>query len=166
MSPSLAALALIYSLQVTTALTWFVRQATDTEAQMTVVERLSYYTSEKIPNEPPAQINLEKKLKRLEILEKNEQNQNEKRQFPLFRNHVPPPEFSGGKPSSYNEILKKNWPKNGEIEFVDYTFRYRKDLPPVLDKISLKINPGEKIGVVGRTGSGKSTFVFTFFFLK
>jgi ATP-binding cassette subfamily B multidrug efflux pump len=48
----------------------------------------------------------------------------------------------------------------GEIELQDVSFGYgRRDAPPVLDGLSLKINPGERIGVVGRSGAGKSTLV-------
>lgn len=45
----------------------------------------------------------------------------------------------------------------GQIEFKDVSFRYRAELPLVLQNINLKIKAGEKIGIVGRTGSGKST---------
>jgi ATP-binding cassette, subfamily C (CFTR/MRP), member 1 len=50
-----------------------------------------------------------------------------------------------------------NWPSKGEVEFRELTLRYRKDTEIVLDNISFKINSNEKIGVVGRTGAGKST---------
>ena len=46
---------------------------------------------------------------------------------------------------------------DGAIEIQDVSFRYRVDLPLVLQNINLKISPGEKIGIVGRSGSGKST---------
>jgi ABC-type multidrug transport system fused ATPase/permease subunit len=39
--------------------------------------------------------------------------------------------------------------------------RYRKDLPDVLKSITCKIQPGEKVGIVGRTGAGKSTIINT-----
>jgi ABC-type multidrug transport system fused ATPase/permease subunit len=39
--------------------------------------------------------------------------------------------------------------------------RYRKDLPDVLTGITCKIQPGEKVGIVGRTGAGKSTIINT-----
>ncbi|ELP91449.1 multidrug resistance-associated protein, putative [Entamoeba invadens IP1] len=58
----------------------------------------------------------------------------------------------------YQEI-KPNWPSNGSIEFRNYGFRYRDTLPPVLQAVSARIQPKEKIGVVGRTGSGKSTLM-------
>ncbi|KAJ1720143.1 hypothetical protein LPJ61_006204 [Coemansia biformis] len=56
-----------------------------------------------------------------------------------------------------------NWPHAGKIEFCDFSLRYREDLDPALDRINLTINPGEKIGIVGRTGAGKSTLVKTLF---
>jgi len=39
--------------------------------------------------------------------------------------------------------------------------RYRKDLPDVIKRITCKIEPGEKIGIVGRTGAGKTTIINT-----
>src|SRR4030095_8178186 len=46
----------------------------------------------------------------------------------------------------------------GEIEFRNVTFTYgRKDVKPLIDGMTLKIEPGERIGLVGRSGAGKST---------
>ncbi|KAJ6471750.1 ABC protein [Mycena vitilis] len=50
-----------------------------------------------------------------------------------------------------------HWPAHGAIEFKDVTMAYRPGLPNVLHSISLQIKAGEKIGVVGRTGAGKSS---------
>ena len=52
-----------------------------------------------------------------------------------------------------------NWPSRGEINIEDLTMRYRPELESVLKHISLHIRPGEKVGVVGRTGAGKSSLV-------
>ncbi|KAJ7771298.1 ABC protein [Mycena maculata] len=49
------------------------------------------------------------------------------------------------------------WPTHGAIEFKNLTMAYRPGLPNVLHGISLNIKAGEKIGVVGRTGAGKSS---------
>ena len=51
------------------------------------------------------------------------------------------------------------WPEKGEIVMEDVSFRYSSDLPLVLKDLSLTIDPGEKVGVVGRTGAGKSSLI-------
>lgn len=57
----------------------------------------------------------------------------------------------------------RNWPARGAINFDRVVMSYRDDLPPVLSGISFSINPGEKVGVVGRTGAGKSTLMQVLF---
>ncbi|KAJ2465822.1 hypothetical protein GGI03_002445, partial [Coemansia sp. RSA 2337] len=49
------------------------------------------------------------------------------------------------------------WPSNGKIEFRDFSMKYGADLNYALKNVNLTINPGEKIGIVGRTGAGKSS---------
>ncbi|KAH9481477.1 Multidrug resistance protein fer6 [Psilocybe cubensis] len=49
------------------------------------------------------------------------------------------------------------WPQKGAIEFKDLSMKYRPGLPNVLHGISMSIRGGEKIGIVGRTGAGKSS---------
>ncbi|KAH7368831.1 ATP-dependent bile acid permease [Plectosphaerella cucumerina] len=56
-----------------------------------------------------------------------------------------------------------NWPSKGSIEFINYTTSYRKELDPVLRNLSFKINPREKVGIVGRTGAGKSSLALAIF---
>lgn len=51
----------------------------------------------------------------------------------------------------------ENWPANGSVEFVNYTTSYRKELDPVLRNLTFKIDAQEKVGIVGRTGAGKSS---------
>ena len=52
--------------------------------------------------------------------------------------------------------LSKAWPTKGTLELNDVVMSYREGLPPVLKGISMSIRDGEKIGVVGRTGAGKT----------
>ena len=54
--------------------------------------------------------------------------------------------------SKKNEKVK-SFISQGKINFVNFSVRYRPDTPLILKNINLEIRPGEKIGVVGRTGS-------------
>ncbi|OAX83617.1 hypothetical protein ACJ72_02017 [Emergomyces africanus] len=64
-------------------------------------------------------------------------------------------------------IFKKrpqiSWPSQGGVQFKDYSTRYREGLDLVLKNINLQIKPHEKIGVVGRTGAGKSSLTLALF---
>ncbi|KAF1518623.1 Multidrug resistance-associated protein 1, partial [Eudyptes sclateri] len=55
------------------------------------------------------------------------------------------------------------WPEEGKVEFRGYGLRYREDLDLVLKNINVTINGGEKIGIVGRTGAGKSSLTLGLF---
>ncbi|KAG0699189.1 ABC protein [Suillus ampliporus] len=55
------------------------------------------------------------------------------------------------------------WPEHGAVEFNDVVMAYRPGLPNVLRGISVKVRGGEKIGVVGRTGAGKSSLMLALF---
>lgn len=51
------------------------------------------------------------------------------------------------------------WPAHGAIEFKDVTMSYQPSLPPVLREVNFTVKPGEKIGICGRTGAGKSSIM-------
>ncbi|CAA0823749.1 ABC transporter C family member 2 [Striga hermonthica] len=55
------------------------------------------------------------------------------------------------------------WPSSGSIRFEDVVLRYRPELPPVLHGISFEISPSDKVGIVGRTGAGKSSMLNALF---
>ncbi|XP_012144503.1 ATP-binding cassette sub-family C member 5 isoform X3 [Megachile rotundata] len=56
-----------------------------------------------------------------------------------------------------------DWPAYGKLEFRKVQLKYRKELPPILDNISFVVKPGEHIGIVGRTGAGKSSLIVALF---
>jgi len=56
-----------------------------------------------------------------------------------------------------------NWPSQGAIQFINYSTRYRADLDPVLKGLTFNILPGERVGIVGRTGAGKSSLALALF---
>jgi len=62
-----------------------------------------------------------------------------------------------------SESLPEGWPSKGEVEFVNYSTKYRPDLDLVVKDISFKVSSGEKIGIVGRTGAGKSSLTLALF---
>ena len=59
--------------------------------------------------------------------------------------------------------LKGSWPSKGELLFDDVVMRYREGFDPVLKHVSFKVAPGMKVGVVGRTGAGKSSLLQALF---
>lgn len=59
--------------------------------------------------------------------------------------------------------IDDNWPTSGKIQFKNVKMKYRKELPLILLNISFTVKPGEKMGIIGRTGSGKSSLTIALF---
>ncbi|KAF5283711.1 hypothetical protein FQR65_LT13746 [Abscondita terminalis] len=57
----------------------------------------------------------------------------------------------------------QSWPNKGEIRFINLFLRYLPEDPPVLKNLNFSINSVEKIGIVGRTGAGKSSLIAALF---
>ncbi|KAJ3410262.1 hypothetical protein HDV05_003988 [Chytridiales sp. JEL 0842] len=66
---------------------------------------------------------------------------------PILKDNRPPP----------------NWPSDSTVEFDGLSMRYQEDLPLVLRDLTFSTRPNEKIGIVGRTGSGKSSLIMALF---
>ncbi|XP_073268706.1 ABC transporter C family member 2 isoform X2 [Populus alba] len=71
-------------------------------------------------------------------------------------------------PSEAPLVIESNrpppgWPSSGAIKFEDVVLRYRPELPPVLHGLSFTIFPSDKVGIVGRTGAGKSSMLNALF---
>ncbi|KAJ1996422.1 hypothetical protein GGI25_000485 [Coemansia spiralis] len=58
---------------------------------------------------------------------------------------------------------EKSWPEQGTVEFRGYSTRYREGLDMVLKDLSFSVRPREKVGIVGRTGAGKSSLTLALF---
>jgi ABC-type multidrug transport system fused ATPase/permease subunit len=66
-------------------------------------------------------------------------------------------------PEIDDKLIKEKWPKKGEISFRNFSVKYRPETDIVLKKLNINIKHGEKVGVCGRTGSGKSTICLCLF---
>lgn len=75
-------------------------------------------------------------------------------------------EYSQLKPEKQPEIIsnvKNGWPSRGSIKFNKVVYRYSIESEPVLHGLTFSIEPKEKIGIVGRTGAGKSSLIGSIF---
>ncbi|KAF9107851.1 Multidrug resistance-associated protein 1 [Mortierella sp. GBA35] len=66
-------------------------------------------------------------------------------------------------PTETDVPLPENWPNAGRVEFRNYSTRYREGLDLVIKNISFEVQPAEKVGIVGRTGAGKSSLTLALF---
>ena len=66
-------------------------------------------------------------------------------------------------PPLHMKAVPDSWPHKGEIVFNEVQMRYRDGLPLVLKGLNLNVAGGERIGIVGRTGAGKSSIMSTLF---
>lgn len=57
------------------------------------------------------------------------------------------------------EIPPQGWPRHGQVRISNLSVAYREDLPPALQNITCDIPAASRVGIVGRTGSGKSTLI-------
>jgi ABC-type multidrug transport system fused ATPase/permease subunit len=141
---SLAGLSLSYAIPLTGLLNWLIRWFAQLEACMNACERVFYYTEE-IPQEAPA---TSKGL---------ENHAAESKDPPASDPSALAVCAKGGKA----DLMPSNWPGNGAITLNNLKMRNRAETPLVLKGLSVSIAGGERIGVVGRTGSGKSSLLLT-----
>lgn len=171
----LAGFSLSYAMSITVMLNWAVRTAAETEQQMNSVERLTYY-QDTTPNEPyevpsnaaSAALAAAAKAKLMEDSasssagtpeEEEEEDAIESagaRAKSAAALAAALSLYPGGKPPA-------NWPSAGTVEYKGYRMKYRKGTPEVLHGVSFHVAGGEKVGIVGRTGSGKSSLLVSLF---
>ena len=141
-----AGLSLNSALGVTSLLNWAVRNAADTENLMTSVERVSH-TIRETPQEAPR---VAQGLSTPAIAPNTVAST-------ISANSSTTPAAT----LSDADLLKSGWPWDGKLCLSNVRMRYRSDFEPVLKGVDLVIKPGERIGIVGRTGSGKRYIVQT-----
>merc|ERR1711871_839473 len=134
-----AGISLNNALSVTSLLNWAVRNVAETENMMNSVERVLFVTNETPVELPHVRNDFDASTL---ILKKSEHNLNH------HVSHIP---------RNDTELQESGWPWQGGLVLEDVQMRYRADFEQILKGVNLKIQPGQKIGVVGRTGSGKST---------
>jgi ABC-type multidrug transport system fused ATPase/permease subunit len=139
---SLAGLSLTFAISVTSLLNFCVRSFANLEAAMNAVERVIYYT-ENIPQEAPRTFE--------ELEDKARDAKDPSPSNPSVYAVI----AMGGKA----ETVSSDWPTRGEITLNNLKMKYRPDTPLVLKGLSVTIKAGERVGVVGRTGSGKSSLL-------
>jgi ABC-type multidrug transport system fused ATPase/permease subunit len=140
---SLAGLSLTFAISMTGLLQWCVRSFAQLEAAMNSSERIIYY-SEEIPQEAPWTS---------EELEKKASGMDPPRTDPSTYAVV----ATGGNAAAHDS----SWPLTGALTLSNLRMRYRPDTALVLKGLNVSIAGGERIGVVGRTGSGKSSLLLT-----
>ncbi|KAI9091703.1 P-loop containing nucleoside triphosphate hydrolase protein [Phlyctochytrium arcticum] len=157
---ALLGLALSYTLSMTGSLNMAMHATANTEARMNCVERINYYATE-IPTEAP---DTEAPTKRVPT------PKDSRRIHPDPETRASETDLSAKSDPNLPRVRVKpnlprltiplpNWPSLGNIQFEQYTLKYNPGNPAVLKDISLSINAGEKIGIVGRTGAGKSSII-------
>eukprot|EP00050_Salpingoeca_kvevrii_P019960 m.92564 g.92564 ORF g.92564 m.92564 type:complete len:1403 (-) comp8653_c0_seq4:26-4234(-) len=133
LSPSEAGVSLALVLQLTASMQRCARQSAEVENQMTACERVLEYTH--LPPEEDYLLSMEEE----------------------------PASHIEAHPRSVLVDPSSSWPEQGAIEFRDLSLRFATELPLVLQHVSCTIRPREKIGIVGRTGAGKSSLLAALF---
>lgn len=151
-SAAMIGLVLSYTMQILGAMTWSVRQFTETESQLSAVERVAEYSNPPFPQEENGGLEqfLKEKMGDTSTLKRNESTGLISKETAM--------NLSQG-------LSKRNsrWPRRGRIVFEAVEMKYRDDLDPALKEVSFTVEPGEHVGIVGRTGAGKSSAIQSLF---
>ena len=147
LNAGLVGLAITYSLQVTFVLNWAIKQWAEMEMHMSSVERMQNYTD---TLQDEAEL-LQKRHQDQQQLQKSSSLEKQEKIDTMEMNSV--------------QVVPSEWPAKGDITLEDVVLRYREDLDDVLKGISFNVKHGEKVGIVGRTGAGKSSLIYALFLL-
>lgn len=158
--PGMAGLAIIWGTNITTSFQFQVQFFTQAEAAFVAIERILYYTG-LLPEPKLLQQALPVQGKDFSDIPMPIPEQERSDPMTAVRSRAEIEEavaWLQGRAPQYS-IQPRSWPNRGSVEFHKVSLRYRKDLPLALADVSFRVAPGEFLGVVGRTGGGKSTLV-------
>lgn len=134
---AIVGLTLSYALTITSLLNGVVSAFTETEKEMISLERVGQYIDE-----------IETEVSFIEILKDS-----------ITTDIVPKLISNSGFQPEVGNSPPYGWPSQGVIVFHGVYLKYREHIPPSLNGISFETRPAEKVGVVGRTGAGKSSMI-------
>ncbi|XP_075677558.1 ATP-binding cassette sub-family C member 3-like [Dermatophagoides pteronyssinus] len=170
-SPGMVGLCITSSLTITGTLNFLIRSSIELENNIVTVERLVEYTN--LPQEDEWYRKEKNKNKTIEIKRKNFfdfiKNFLNFKQQKSIRNFLISEVISAHsvpinlRLCSSNQTYQNQWPTDGSISFIQYSARYQNSSTLCLKQLNLCIPSGTKIGIVGRTGAGKSSFAMALF---
>ncbi|CAM9097728.1 unnamed protein product [Laminaria digitata] len=150
----LVGLSLTYALPIVGNLTGLLGALTETERELISVERMDEYCRSSGSTEPSDHVGTanDEAEGRGSGRRTEPKHQRQERQRPRSR-----------RLRSAGASVSREWPGQGRLEVSNLVMRYRPGLSPSLNGVSLSVEPGEKVGIVGRTGSGKTSLLRALF---
>lgn len=146
---------LTQTLLITGLLAWAVRVLTDLESQMMSVMRVTELINpEPIKNKDSFPLDCSAQVVPSETSELSHD---------FSMSSLENSAVMASAPDCNNDLVKSGWPWKGGISFKSVSMRYNADSPLVLKNVTVLVPPGSTLGVVGRTGSGKSSLLLTLF---
>mmetsp|Transcript_30339 Transcript_30339/g.45944 ORF Transcript_30339/g.45944 Transcript_30339/m.45944 type:complete len:1588 (-) Transcript_30339:395-5158(-) len=155
-----AGMGLTQAMSITSLLTWAVRCLTDLETNMMSMMRVKELT------DLDSEVAFEPKKDKSSV-----GKQSLKSQMPeelenagaALKSLYSDQFHSSTSPSTDAALVASGWPWRGNVEFNNVSMRYNEVTPLVLKNVNITVQPGTTLGVVGRTGSGKSSLLLTLF---
>lgn len=151
--------ALTYAFAITTLLQWTVRQLAETENMMTSVERINEYTT--LPPEAGYRVTYEDYRNDPDLRSMHQSTTRSRSMSQVKSSLLKYQQLSntGPQPLDSKDAVTKiaNPPPPGQLNLKNLTVTYHVDMEPVLKNITVSVPAGAKVGICGRTGSGKSS---------